>query len=113
MGDEYKTCLEFYGCSDDLFECDGSFREEINCYDGPGIYKLEREDGLGMLVVGHYDLAGNGCWTIGVTPIDEDIGIPQFDIGLTNVVGNEYSPMLHVSSVLEYKVSVVKQEDED
>lgn len=29
--------LRFYGASDDLFECEGAIREEICCFNKPGI----------------------------------------------------------------------------
>ncbi len=67
--------LRFYGASDDLFECEGAIREEINCYDRPGIYHLKSAEGE-MPVMGIY--TDNGCWSVGVCQIDEDVTIPAW-----------------------------------
>ena len=73
--------IEFYGSSDDLFEIDGSRGsepDEIGCFDRPAAVRVstERE---GLVVVANYaPISGLGCWTIGISPIDEDIPLPSW-----------------------------------
>ena len=67
--------LSFYGASDDLFECEGDICEERGCFDTLGIYHLISEQGE-MQVTANY--TGNGCWSIGVRQVAEDVPIPQW-----------------------------------
>ncbi|EPK0472951.1 TPA: hypothetical protein QHR21_001037 [Klebsiella pneumoniae] len=61
--------LKFYGASDDLFECDGSIREEICMYSNPSVYHLKSSEGE-MLVIACY--TDEGCWAIGVGQVNEE-----------------------------------------
>lgn len=67
--------LRFYGAIDDLFECEGAIREEKGCYDRPGVYHLISEEGE-LLVIANY--TDNGCWSIGLCQVDEDVPVPQW-----------------------------------
>lgn len=69
--------LRFYGASDDLFECEGAIREEIGCYDKPGIYHLRSEQGE-MQIIGYY--LDSGLWSVGISQVDEDIPIPEWPV---------------------------------
>ena len=72
--------LKFYGASDDLFECEGAIREEIGCYNRPGIYHLKSAEGE-MQVVGYY--LDSGMWCIGVSQVGEDIPLPAWPVAYT------------------------------
>lgn len=73
--------FKFYGSSDDNFiaKCaDDEFADEIGCYDSFGVWKLESSEGA-LFVTGFYSPEGtNGCWAVGVCPIDEDVPIPNW-----------------------------------
>lgn len=78
--------LKFYGVSDDLFECEGtkgSEPDEIGCYDRQVHLLLQNEHG-GLIVVGEYSPALNGCWMVGVTQRDEDDPIPDWPMKFTS-----------------------------
>lgn len=69
--------LTFYGASDDLLECEGAIREEIGCYNSPGIYHLKSAEGE-MQVVGYY--LDSGVWSLGISQIAEDIPLPAWPV---------------------------------
>ncbi|MGK0703710.1 hypothetical protein ACSFCW_09505 [Yokenella regensburgei] len=69
--------LKFYGASDDLLECEGAIREEIGCYDKPGIYHLKSAEGE-MQVVGYY--LDSGLWSIGISQVAEDTPLPAWPV---------------------------------
>lgn len=73
---------KFYGGSDDLFECEGALREEIDCYERPGIYRIESLTEGRILVVGIYspDGAAGGTWCVGIQQVDEEDEIPAWPI---------------------------------
>lgn len=85
--------LRFYGASDDCFECEGAIREEINCYNTPGIYHLKSSEGE-LQVVGMY--LNNGCWSIGIAPVEEGSPIPAWPTSFS-VRENGYSAVLTIS----------------
>lgn len=69
--------LKFYGASDDLFEIEGTVGNEPD-ERGPGTVEVvDEETGEGLLVTASYVL--RGCWTIGITPLDEDVNIPDWN----------------------------------
>ncbi|EBO9596923.1 hypothetical protein S930_16100 [Salmonella enterica] len=67
--------LHFYGASDDLLECEGAIREEIGCYNSPGIYHLKSSEGE-MQVVGYY--LDSGVWSLGISQVAEDVPLPAW-----------------------------------
>lgn len=74
------NCLQFYGASDDLLECEGAIREEIDCFGKPGIYHLKSAEGE-MQVVGNY--LDSGVWSIGVSQVAEDVPLPPWPVTYT------------------------------
>lgn len=77
--------FEFYGHSDDLLVCTGpGYAEEVGCYQVPGVYRVASPGGAsGLFVVGHYAPTGAGCWSVGVSPLDEDVPIPDWPIRIS------------------------------
>lgn len=69
--------LHFYGASDDLLECEGAIREEIGCYNSPGIYHLKSAEGE-IQVVGYY--LDSGLWSIGISQVAEDTLLPAWPV---------------------------------
>ncbi|WP_447717291.1 hypothetical protein [Pluralibacter gergoviae] len=67
--------LKFYGASDDLLESEGAIREEISCFNSPGIYHLKSADGE-MQVVGYY--LDSGLWSIGISQVNENTPLPAW-----------------------------------
>lgn len=89
--------LTFYGASDDLFVCEDKKKrntEEAECYDGPASYKIIDEN-EGLIVVGHYAPSNVGCWSVGISPLDEDCPIPNWKMhwGLSE---SGYSTLLSI-----------------
>jgi hypothetical protein len=81
--------LRFYGGSDDLFECEGAIREEVYCYNEPGVYHLKSSEGE-MKVIGYY--MESGIWSVGVSQVDECAPIPKWPASYSQA--HEYSSML-------------------
>lgn len=86
--------LRFYGASDDIFECEGAIREEIDCFNKPGIYHLKSADGE-MQVVGYY--LDSGLWSVGISQIAEDVPLPAWPVQY-QVHERGYSPMLTIQA---------------
>lgn len=86
--------LRFYGASDDLFECEGAIREEIGCFNKPGIYHLKSSDGE-MQVVGYY--LDSGLWSVGISQIAEDVPLPAWPVQY-QVHDRGYSPLLTIQT---------------
>ncbi|MEG2665143.1 MAG: hypothetical protein RSE33_20415 [Hafnia sp.] len=84
--------LRFYGASDDLFECEGAIREEIGCFNRPGIYHLKSAEGE-MQVVGYY--LDSGLWSVGISQISEDVPLPAWPVQY-QVHESGYSPLLTI-----------------
>lgn len=84
--------LRFYGASDDLFECEGAIREEIGCFNKPGIYHLKSSEGE-MLIVGYY--LDSGLWSVGVSPTDEGVSVPNWSCNYS-IFEHGYSPLLTI-----------------
>lgn len=84
--------LRFYGASDDLFECEGAIREEIGCFNKPGIYHLKSAEGE-MQVVGYY--LDSGLWSVGISQISEDVPLPAWPVQY-QVYESGYSPLLTI-----------------
>lgn len=71
--------FKFYGYSDDNLEVEGAIREEIPAEDCIASCELKSSEGA-LRVTGVY--APNnfaGTWCIGISPIDEDVDIPQWE----------------------------------
>lgn len=66
--------LKFYGSSDDLFVVNGFFVEEIE--NEPYAYIVQSESEGRLVVTASYMI--NGCWSIGISPVDEDVAIPDW-----------------------------------
>lgn len=108
--------LRFYGASDDLFECDGDLREEINCYDKGAIYHLKSTQGE-MIVYGIYAPKGTpgASWVVGVALVDEGIPLPDWPMRL--VTGEPsgypnpqpYSPMLLIDAPDDVAIKAKKK----
>ncbi|WP_407226169.1 hypothetical protein [Enterobacter sp. CPE_E1241] len=84
--------LRFYGASDDLFECEGAIREEIGCFNKPGIYHLKSAEGE-LLVVGYY--LDSGLWSIGVSQVAENIPLPAWPVTYS-IHECGYSPLVTI-----------------
>ena len=85
----------FSGSSDDLFEIDGDFSEEIGCFSKPGICKVINSKGEGLHVIALYAPLGIDApvWSIGIAPLDEDIPILDWPIHY-ELAENGYSTAL-------------------
>jgi hypothetical protein len=84
--------LRFYGSGDDLFEIRGSSDKdgiEIGCHDRACNVRV-LNDKTGLIVTGIYSPAHNGCWTIGISILDEDRPLPDWYMGY-KVAENGYS----------------------
>jgi len=69
--------LKFYGASDDLFEIEGTIKDEpdeIGCYNRSAAVKVYDRLGNGLIVAGIY--INPGVWAIGIAPMDEDQPLP-------------------------------------
>lgn len=102
--------LKFYGCSDDLFEIEGTHGDEpdeIGCYDKPCVVKIQSGDDA-LCVVGMY-APGNvaGCWSIGLMPVDEDREMPNWPVTY-KLGGRGYSTELTMSVPDNAVVTVYK-----
>jgi hypothetical protein len=71
--------LKFYGISDDLFEVEGAIREEIGCFDNPGVYHLKSAEGE-ILVVAYYGIGNAAAWSVGLCQVDEDVPVPAWPV---------------------------------
>lgn len=98
--------LRFYGGSDDLFECEGAFREEVYCFEKPGIYHLKSSEGE-MKVIGYY--MDTGLWSVGVSQVDEGIPLPEWTASYSKA--HEYSPMLTLQ--VPDDTDLVQDDEED
>ncbi|EMO7232537.1 MULTISPECIES: hypothetical protein [Citrobacter freundii complex] len=100
--------LRFYGASDDLFECEGAIREEIDCFNKPGIYHLKSADGE-MQVVGYY--LDSGLWSVGISQTAEDVPLPTWPASYS-VHERGYSTLLTIL-VPDDIALVMPDDDED
>lgn len=103
----------FYGGSDDLFEAAGAFREEMGCYDTPGVFRLDSPAEGRLFVVGHYAPAGTDAatWCIGVQQVDEGDPIPPWPIRMTR--GEvPYSIVLEIDLPDDAVLTSVNSDDE-
>ena len=76
--------LKFSGYSDDLFYIEGTIGDEpdeVGCFDSDCVIKLwDNETNSGMFVIGRYSVVNNGCWSIAISQIDEDMLIPNWEM---------------------------------
>jgi len=68
--------LRVYGASDDLIEFAGAHREEYNAESGVFDVLGEKSDGVRV----HVECTGAGTWSVGVSQIDEDFPLPDWNI---------------------------------
>jgi len=75
--------IKLYGCSDDLVEIEGDIVEEYGCPENGLLITLKHGDPdvtAGVQLRFFYDYKPlkieQACWTIAITPIDEDAPIP-------------------------------------
>lgn len=80
--------LKFYGCSDDLFEIEGTKRGEPDEI-GEGAVEVVYGD-AGVRVWAIYAHGETATWMIGIEPLDEDIPIPDWPIRMS-LGGRGYS----------------------
>lgn len=89
--------LRFEGYSDDTFgEYEHTHTDYDNCASGKPIQCLVEAGGQKMYVIGQYAHPTDGCWTIGITPYNEDTPIPDWDIRMCGIDCG-YSPMLEMT----------------
>ena len=101
--------LIFYGASDDLFECEGAIREEIGCFNKPGIYHLKSSEGE-LLVVGYY--LDSGLWSIGVSQVAENIPLPAWPVTYS-VHECGYSPQVTILVPDDTDLVLSEEESDD
>lgn len=73
--------LKFYGASDDLFEIEGTTREEpdeIGCYGHGATVRVSTPEKEGLFVTAEYALCGEATWMIGISILDEDVSLPNW-----------------------------------
>jgi hypothetical protein len=71
--------LNFHGYSDDIFTEDRVSNIEIdNCASMKPIQCKVTSGDDGLIVVGQYNLANNGCWAIAIAPLVEDKELPNW-----------------------------------
>ena len=89
--------LMFEGHSDDTFGELTTGEDHDNCANNaPIIFKvLSLSAGAGVLVIGHYHLAPDGVWTIGLAPVQEDSPIPDWPTRF-RLSDRGYSPALEI-----------------
>lgn len=91
--------LKFEGYSDDTFGEYGVTKEDIDtcgimepiqCVVDAGIHRR-------LMVIGQYSKAscGNGCWMIGISKVEEDDELPDWNISFLQG-GMEHSPVLEL-----------------
>ncbi len=94
--------IKIYGTSDDLFEIEGSKKEEpdeIGCYDKPVAVSIIDKQGNGLIVGGFYSLnkwkSETSSWKIVIELLEEDKHLPNWNMKWgTN--SNGYSPELTI-----------------
>ena len=99
--------LKFSGSSDDVFqyEEDRGGDEAYAYGDDIAAYKVSTDHG-GLIVVGAYSpkAAGNGCWAVGVLPLEEDIQIPAWPLRI-GMAENGYSALLTIEAPDDVRVT--------
>lgn len=103
--------LKFSGASDDLFEIEGTGRgepDEIGAdqHDMAAVKVANDHGGLIVLAVYAPSVVGVGCWSIGISPIDEDVAIPAWPVRIS-AAGNGYSTMLELDVPDDVRVSLI------
>lgn len=90
----HRLC--FYGYSDDTFGEYGVTGDDAdNCGSCEPIQcVIDRGNRERMMVIGQYSRAsaGNGCWMVGVSKVDEDDEWPDWHISVECCGEVEYSP---------------------
>jgi hypothetical protein len=90
--------LQFYGASDDLFEIEGSRRNEPDEISPSSAVKITLGD-EGFIVSAHYGPALTPCWAIGISQLDEDMPLPDWPIKFTTGAPSRgYSVVLNVEA---------------
>jgi hypothetical protein len=102
--------IEFSGSSDDCVNIEGSRLVEpddghvshtrrtvafsLTYFEDEAARKAGNNSGL--LVLASYSLLGDGCWSMGIQPLGEDIAMPGDWIIRTRAASNTYSPILSI-----------------
>lgn len=99
--------LQFYGASDDLFEVEGAIREEIGCFDKPGVYHLKASEGELLVVALYLD---SGCWSIGLSQVDENVPVPTWPVSY-GMHESGYSVLLTMEVPDDTQLVLAEEED--
>lgn len=100
--------VRFYGHSDDCFEIEGAFNDEIGCYDKMAVVLLKSAVAEERLaIVGLYSPHGAGTWTAAPALIEEDDDMPAWPIRFTRK--HPYSLMLEIEVPDDTTMTVVKE----
>lgn len=90
--------LKFYGASDDLFEIEGTTKDEpdeIGCFNSPVTVWVGNED-EGIFITGMYaPNNSSSCWMIGISQMDEDMPLPDWEMSW-GIGGRGYSVELTI-----------------
>lgn len=95
--------LRFSGYSDDVFGEYKEVKEEIdNCASGKPIQcRISSSEGE-LLVAGQYDQNKNGCWSISLSQVEEDVPIPNWPVRFSS---EGYTAVLEIDVPDDYKVT--------
>ena len=109
-----ERTLSFYGHSDDLLEIDGTIKgepNEVGCYDDTAAVSIRTED-EGLIITATYAPRATdvGCWSLGVSPLDELVAIPAWPI-TWKLADNGYSAVLTLMAPLGARVAQQKTTD--
>jgi hypothetical protein len=110
--------LRFEGFSDDTFGESATGIDHDNCANGKPIVFRVTAGNNGLFVFGVYDCVRHifpdslpACWMIGIQQIDEDVPIPDWNIGFENSTSNRYScghsPVLLIDAPDDVKIEYV------
>jgi hypothetical protein len=105
--------IYFSGYSDDNIEINGTeLSDEIGAYDRARFIKLQRPNGDGLIVFGHYapDGTPDGTWVFGVTLLGEDKPLPDWPITF-DTCENGYSPVMVVDAPEDVTVTYDWEDD--
>lgn len=99
--------LNFHGASDDIFTVEGAICEEIYARHETATFHLKSIDGE-MLVVAHY--CKNGCWSVGIAPVDEEVPIPAWSTSFALDSGG-YSAKLTIEAPADIHLATGEDDD--
>jgi hypothetical protein len=98
----FKT-LNFHGYSDDIFTEDWVSHIEVdNCASETPVQCEITSGNNGLVVIGQYNLAHNGCWSIAIAPLKEDKKLPDWPMRFS-VLG--YSTFLEIDVPEDFELT--------